>query len=340
MRAWLLRIRKLVINSVSRLLFLFGRRPLGRDETLRLLHDADALDHGCISLSPTIRTIELLKFGVVRINKKFCLDLDYGASSAVVGWLGKCTEHENILAVWSHSWMGYYHWLIDIAPKIALHRDMIAAGELTLAYPRGVSPYENEVLGLLGIDPCRVLDTRQFRLIRARRLHFEILPGWYEIQSGALVLREMILQAVPKVPGAKKIYLTRGGRRRCVNEQQLAAFLHERGFVIIEDIQRTVVEQVEIFSSASMIVALHGAALSNLLWCAPGTHVVECFSASYRPAYYRNLSQMVGLDYHACPETVQQPDGWENVNEDIEVNLADLEAILAKLGRNPDTVNV
>jgi capsular polysaccharide biosynthesis protein len=44
-----------------------------------------------------------------------------------------------------------------------------------------------------------------------------------------------------------------------------------------------------------VVVGAHGAALSNLAFCNPGTHVIELFSPLYVNACYRNLSLAAGL---------------------------------------------
>lgn len=66
-------------------------------------------------------------------------------------------------------------------------------------------------------------------------------------------------------------------RRSIPNHRQLVDALTEKlGFVLSLKLEGLpLAEQIAIFSSAEMIVAQHGAALSNLLWARPGTAVVE-----------------------------------------------------------------
>ena len=44
-----------------------------------------------------------------------------------------------------------------------------------------------------------------------------------------------------------------------------------------------------------MVVGAHGAALANLAFCRPGTHVIELFSPRYVNPCYRNLALAAGL---------------------------------------------
>ena len=48
-----------------------------------------------------------------------------------------------------------------------------------------------------------------------------------------------------------------------------------------------------------MIVGAHGAALTNLVFCRPGTRVIELFSPRYVNPCYRDLCVAAGLSYAA-----------------------------------------
>ena len=61
----------------------------------------------------------------------------------------------------------------------------------------------------------------------------------------------------------------------------------------------SVEEQVKFFSSADMVVGAHGAALTNLVFCRPGTRVVELFSPHYVNPCYRDLCVAAGLRHAA-----------------------------------------
>jgi hypothetical protein len=58
-------------------------------------------------------------------------------------------------------------------------------------------------------------------------------------------------------------------------------------------------EQAAQFRAASLIVAQHGAALTNLVWSGPSTRVVEIVPCDFQhnAACFRQLSHALGLDY-------------------------------------------
>lgn len=57
-------------------------------------------------------------------------------------------------------------------------------------------------------------------------------------------------------------------------------------------------EQAEIFAGAEIIVAPHGAALTNLVFCSEGTTVIEFFSPDYIRTDYWMISQQLGLEHY------------------------------------------
>jgi len=59
-------------------------------------------------------------------------------------------------------------------------------------------------------------------------------------------------------------------------------------------------DQARLFNSAKIVVANHGAACSNVMFCAPGTHFVELPEVLY--PCYSNLAERAGLVYHASPQ--------------------------------------
>jgi len=274
----------------------------------------------------------MLKWGVVRVGGRKCLDVDYGSRAAMAGWLGPVTEVQNAAALWSHPWMGYYHWIIDVAPKIALLQQKFGRdlGGWKLCYPKQDTNYESETLSLLGIPDTAVIDTRGFRAVRAANVALIVLPGWYEIQPAASLLRERLINHAGESAGPR-IYVSRKDRRKCVNETEVFALLASRGFAFLEDEPRSLSEQMGIFLKAKVIVAPHGAALTNLLWCEEGTQVIELFGENYQPPYYRNLSEFRSLDYHKLGADTPNEGHWSEVNADIRVDLAALESLLERL---------
>lgn len=73
----------------------------------------------------------------------------------------------------------------------------------------------------------------------------------------------------------RKLFLTRQGRRRKIlNEAEIVDMLVRQDFEVVDLAALSINSQVELFSSADVIVGGTGAAFTNLLWCRPGTKAV------------------------------------------------------------------
>ena len=112
-------------------------------------------------------------------------------------------------------------------------------------------------------------------------------------------LRHYEIPAPPDGSG-KRIYLSREGAaiRRVTNEPDIVAMLSRYGFESVEPGGIPFSRQAELFQSADIIVSPHGAALANLMFCRPGTRVLEFFPADYIDDCYLRISKAMELDYH------------------------------------------
>jgi capsular polysaccharide biosynthesis protein len=96
-------------------------------------------------------------------------------------------------------------------------------------------------------------------------------------------------------------------------------------------------QQMRVFGEASHVVGVHGAGLTNVLFCAPGTRVLEILPALCAAPSYWVLSTQIGHRYHAVvaddPE-LPRPD-YSTWSHRVEYNNRDLvmpaERLLAAL---------
>lgn len=95
-----------------------------------------------------------------------------------------------------------------------------------------------------------------------------------------------------------KIYLRRNlGTRLVVNSLEIENLLLCKGFTIIETEKLTFLEQMQLFSHASVIIAPTGAALANCIACKPGTKVAVLMSRHEDMiyGYWSNLLSPFGI---------------------------------------------
>ncbi len=125
--------------------------------------------------------------------------------------------------------------------------------------------------------------------------------------------RSMLRQARPgQGTRPAKLYISRSeaSNRKLSNERELQAALERLGFTTLLLEHLDVAEQINAFAAATIIVAPHGAGLTNLLFCNEGTSILEL-----RPDYHDNdgyarLSETLALDYHLVRGRSTNGDGW------------------------------
>lgn len=113
--------------------------------------------------------------------------------------------------------------------------------------------------------------------------------------------RERILTnvAVPDDPGApKRIYVSRRGSltAQLLNEAELEAALEARGFMIVRPHEWSIRDQIILFHRAEIVVGATGVAMANVLFCRPGTKIVEIQPDNAAGVWVNGLAQRIGAE--------------------------------------------
>jgi capsular polysaccharide biosynthesis protein len=137
--------------------------------------------------------------------------------------------------------------------------------------------------------------------------------------------------------GNKKLYVSRGDVkwRKVENESELLSYLSSEGFECISMDGKTLDEQIRIFSEACCIVAPHGAALTNLLYCNENTKVIEIF-----PFDYPDVTSYVFATYSKCQYYRLEGEKIDLSNKpcyrNIKVDINELDNILKRINKIND----
>jgi hypothetical protein len=99
----------------------------------------------------------------------------------------------------------------------------------------------------------------------------------------------------------KRVYIARRQNRRVSNQSVLDPFLARNGFAqyFLEDL--SVEAQIELFRHAAWVIGPHGAELGNLLFCQPGTKVLELSPDLDFKQYFSVMSSKLGLLHGVLP---------------------------------------
>jgi capsular polysaccharide biosynthesis protein len=199
----------------------------------------------------------------------------------------------------------YFHWLFDVLPRLEILRragwDGGGAGRLVVNEP--TARFQQETLARLGVRPEHMVAVPPAGQIRADRL---VAPSAVGVSGNVPrwaveFLRDRFLPpSPPPVRDPLRLYISRADapQRRVADEDRLVRHLEARGFTTVTLGGRSLDEQVALFSRAEVVVAPHGGGLSNLVWCRPGTAVVELYADDYVNPVFWGLSELLGLRHH------------------------------------------
>ncbi|MEM7761150.1 MAG: glycosyltransferase family 61 protein, partial [Cyanobacteria bacterium P01_A01_bin.40] len=155
----------------------------------------------------------------------------------------------------------------------------------------------------LGIPQDKIIESDRQSHVQATELIVPSFPGYLDWVSEGTIkfLRQTFLPQVSLTKTSKqKIYVSRAKakNRQLINEAEVSKLLAKQGFKTVFLEELSVLEQVAVFINAEIIVSPHGSGLTNLVFCAPNTKVVELFSPNYLRTDYWMISQQLQLQHY------------------------------------------
>jgi len=136
------------------------------------------------------------------------------------------------------------------------------------------------------------------------------------------LLRKTFLPTITRASEQKKLFITRRNAKRAFdNQEAIGVYLETQGFICIELESLSIVEQIQLFVQAEVVVANHGAGLANLVWCSQCNLVVELFSPMFLNDCYFRLARSMDINYQSVVASKRAGDNWGQV-ETEKLNLA------------------
>lgn len=238
--------------------------------------------------------------------------------------------------------LGYWHWWIDILPRVWLLETFGALYNTVapLVIPPPQLAYQRESLELLGLMPR--LEPVAPGLTRFGSVAFTrgLTGGGSRFPAAALAeyaawLRERLGLGDPVAGGfGRRIFVSRrsAASRRVINEAEIEPVLAAHGFSVVDPAEMSIADQVAVFGEAEAVVGPHGAGLTNLLFSGPRTVVVEIFAASAEQeiSNYRVLASHLRFPYcRLLAEAVPGESRRGTHYDDMRVDPQQLERALA-----------
>lgn len=240
---------------------------------------------------------------------------------------------------------GYFHWLMDCLTRIeGLDYYQKQTGvKSTLIIHANPSEWQKETLRFLGYNPDDCIQWNGSK-IQVKRLVVPSFRREHNIISPKACqwVRQRMLSHLPDDGGktssfASRILISRPEKvgRNIINEDEVMAALAPLGFVAYTMEELSFADEVRLFSQAEIVVAPHGAGLTNIIFAPQNLIVVDLFGSFGTPCFFA-LAQALGFHY-GCLGTGFDPKNKTGKYTGIMVNVAKLQALVEEMLNTRDS---
>jgi len=242
----------------------------------------------------------------------------------------------------NRAWHNYYHWLVQAVPAIDWTLHQHCRHRVSLVLPP-LRPWQEEIIALLGYQDVPRLTLNISSTYLLHQAEFSDFLGARmpdAVSRAAAATFRRLDSAAPWIHGAAdEIYVARtdAENRMAQNEAELIDHLDREGISIIVPGTLSVAEQIAAFRAARLVIGPHGAGLSNVAFCQPGSFVYELLPSHYPNSCVNRLAQSVGINYWA---DLFESFGQGTVHErtwhiDLDTVARRLDALRARIAATP-----
>jgi len=208
----------------------------------------------------------------------------------------------------------YGSFIFRVLPKLATLKRLGCPDLPVLVYAD--DPYVDQYLELAGISSDRIIRHQTYATTYAPRAIVPSLRNpdcFFDYETRQLFAD--IRQAHGSPQQDRMIYISRlgfgtqsDGDRVMQNEAELIDRLSQFGFTIVQPQDLSVAEQIEMYSSASLVVGPAGSGMFNCAFCHPGTKIIDIESEPHWIYAHTGLFASSELDYGIFVGQVDETD--------------------------------
>ena len=189
----------------------------------------------------------------------------------------------------------YYHWVMDRMPSIFLMKDLILADreiQLIINAKGRVPSYVYEYLDLLGITQNQRFAAQSDAIYHADTLYFATPFLMEPIPKNLLLaMRDHLISAALKKTSATKykdnliVIIQRSEPTRKIKNlsdvvtRVQTLFADKKCDIVVFEGNKSVIEQIELFYHAKLIIGVVGSGLANIIYAKKDTPVIEIHPA-------------------------------------------------------------
>lgn len=200
--------------------------------------------------------------------------------------------------------MNYSHFVLEVLPKIIMLESVGYSGN----YVINDVGFIREWVAILGVDNRVILLTdndekiymaETFIISEAINHNDKRMVSLLRIMVGELMKKDGFDKLTNK-DFPKRLFVKRVGSRKV---HGISGVLQEYGFTTMIPENYSVIEQIEFFANAEIVILPHGAAGANCLFMNSNTHLIECFGRQYIvPRFHIRIIQAKRIKYHMVVE--------------------------------------
>ncbi|MDB9739586.1 glycosyltransferase family 61 protein [Candidatus Pelagibacter sp.] len=235
----------------------------------------------------------VLKKGTPRFKKKF----EHSVFSLVQGASGN---------------NNYFHWLFDIIPRLIILEKASLLKDIDFFYGPEIKEWQLDTLSIFNISKKNMIDSNKYRHIECKNLIASSHP-WYSkgyILEEAKYLPKWIIDEVSnkfknfekKFDCNDKIYIDRRESQynhcQIINDSEIKSYLLKKNFSIYQIGKLSFFEQIYLFNNAKIIIGAHGAAFANLIFCKPGTKVIDLIPEGHPNLVDKTICKYKNLNFN------------------------------------------
>ena len=248
----------------------------------------------------------------------------------------------------------WYHWLIEILPKLFLIKEKIKKYEdyeVVISENIFNSSTHLESLKLftsinkiITIDPRYLYEAKQVVFIesasisnraRKRMFNHSLMDGNFHssiVKSYKRYIEKKLIKQKSSNP--ERIYLYRNQNKRKFNQKEIIGTLKKYDFEVIDLLKLSFKEQVQLFYDSKIIVGVTGAAWTNITFCQRSAiGLLFCPSSVKWSSAFANLASLSDMKLYQQDLKIPE-DHWQaymKSNKEASVDIKQLENNLKKI---------
>ncbi|MCC9166765.1 glycosyltransferase family 61 protein [Pontibacter harenae] len=237
------------------------------------------------------------------------------------------------------------HWFVDVLPRLHLLKQSGLYDQVDwFLMPSLRYDYQRETLELLGIPANKLIEGDKHIHITADRIlastaprgNHTLVPTWlcqYIKDSFMPYADEQDVSSATEE--APYLYISRSDSsiRNVLNEKELLEALEPYGFKNVVSSKLSIIEKIKLFSQAKVVMGACGAGLINMLFCQPGTKLIEVYNEGFILEPFYDIATKTNLDhqYVICKGNKNVKTADQGMKEHVVFEIDKILALLQEL---------